>query len=457
LVGATKAITNIKTVARGTGVETAGTLREHRIGATVTITDFAHIKKLNDLLDGTTDLDADNPLKYDADPAITDDKELATKKYADDLAIAGSPKATDSIYGISKLSTPAVSPTEPIAVGDNDPRIPTIDEKVALAGTSGIPSSENKFVTDDDIRIRNAILTTRSRSNESDNALNVISQTLTLNDADHIVGDYAIYNYTTGNIAADGILTVGNNLINKILILKFSGDCTIDGKIDLAGKGGAGGALGEDGTSGIMTFPYSKGIKGSSEINNPGSGGLSTNFTPFDVWSGSGGGGGITKSYAGGVGGSGGGGIILLCSGVLSFTGTLDLSGKNGTNATNEYTYNFMLGNGGSGGGGGASGCGLFIAEKIANDIKKYTLLLNGGVGGSGTMAIGSSGGTTVSVSCASGAGGGASGNIAGNDGLNGGTDYMNISGDQGRGGNGANGSFYLLKSTTLGLYSFNF
>jgi hypothetical protein len=87
LVGTTKAITNIKTVARGTGVETVGTLREHRIGATVTITDFAHIKKINDLLDGTTDLDADNPLKYDADPTLTDAKELATKKYVDERRV----------------------------------------------------------------------------------------------------------------------------------------------------------------------------------------------------------------------------------------------------------------------------------------------------------------------------------------------------------------------------------
>lgn len=89
LVGTTKAITNIKTVARGTGIETAGTLREHRIGATVTITDFAHIKKINNLLDGTTGLNADKPLKYDDDPILTDSKELATKKYVDERRYFG--------------------------------------------------------------------------------------------------------------------------------------------------------------------------------------------------------------------------------------------------------------------------------------------------------------------------------------------------------------------------------
>lgn len=42
-----KNMTNIKSVSRQ-GVETVGTVREHRIGATVSITDFAHIKTIND-------------------------------------------------------------------------------------------------------------------------------------------------------------------------------------------------------------------------------------------------------------------------------------------------------------------------------------------------------------------------------------------------------------------------
>jgi hypothetical protein len=78
------------------------------------------------------------------------DVEFATKKYADDLAIAGAPKATETVYGISKLSTAAVSATDPIVVGNNDTRIPTQGENDALVGTSGTPSSTNKFVTNDD-------------------------------------------------------------------------------------------------------------------------------------------------------------------------------------------------------------------------------------------------------------------------------------------------------------------
>jgi len=152
-----KEMTDICSVSRQ-GVETSGAVKSHRVGATIIITDFAHIKKLNNLLDGTTDLDADNPLKYDADPSITNDAELATKKYMDAVANAGSPDASTSAKGIAKLSVAPASSTDPIAVGTNDPRIPTADQKAALAGT-GTPSSSNKYVTADDENLTNNVKT----------------------------------------------------------------------------------------------------------------------------------------------------------------------------------------------------------------------------------------------------------------------------------------------------------
>ena len=152
-----KEMTDIYSVSRQ-GVETSGAVKSHRVGATIIITDFAHIKKLNDLLDGTKDLDADNPLKYDADPTLTKDAELATKKYMDAVANNGSPDASTSVKGIAKLSVAPASPTEPIAVGTNDPRIPTADEKAALAGT-GTPSDSNKYVTANDSNLTNNVKT----------------------------------------------------------------------------------------------------------------------------------------------------------------------------------------------------------------------------------------------------------------------------------------------------------
>lgn len=115
-------LTSIKSVSRQ-GVETSGCARLHRIGATVVITDFASIKYLNDLLDGTTNLNASEPLEYDGTATINANNQLATKAYVDGVAIAGAPDSSTSVKGISKLSVAAVSAGNPIVVGDNDYRI----------------------------------------------------------------------------------------------------------------------------------------------------------------------------------------------------------------------------------------------------------------------------------------------------------------------------------------------
>jgi len=143
------ALTNIKTVSRQ-GVETAGTLRKHRIGASVSITDFAHILQINNLVNGTTNLDATDPLEYDGTATIITANQLATKAYVDGVAIAGAPDSSTSVKGIGQVSVAPASPTIPIFMGDNDPRVPTQGENDALVGTVGTPSSTNKYVTNDD-------------------------------------------------------------------------------------------------------------------------------------------------------------------------------------------------------------------------------------------------------------------------------------------------------------------
>tara|TARA_R110000868_G_scaffold9504_1_gene47153 strand:- start:2354 stop:3586 length:1233 start_codon:yes stop_codon:yes gene_type:complete len=115
-------LTNIKSVSRQ-GVETTGTVRAHRLGATVTITDYLSIKLLNDMISGAATLDADVPLTYDAEPTLVNDYSLATKAYIDGVAIAGAADASTSVKGITKLSVAAATPSIPIAVGDNDPRV----------------------------------------------------------------------------------------------------------------------------------------------------------------------------------------------------------------------------------------------------------------------------------------------------------------------------------------------
>ena len=55
----------------------------------------------------------------------------ASIEYVNDVAIVGAPDASSTVKGISKLSTNPVSPTNPIAVGDNDTRVPTQGENDA--------------------------------------------------------------------------------------------------------------------------------------------------------------------------------------------------------------------------------------------------------------------------------------------------------------------------------------
>jgi microcystin-dependent protein len=139
-------LTGISSVSRQ-GVQSSGVVRTHRVGATVALTDFAHIKYLNDLLTATTDLDHLTPLKYDGTASITNANHLATKAYVDGVAIAGGTDASTTVKGITKMSVAPASATAPIAVGDNDDRVPTQSENDAMAGTSGTAvSSTNPFV-----------------------------------------------------------------------------------------------------------------------------------------------------------------------------------------------------------------------------------------------------------------------------------------------------------------------
>lgn len=104
-------LTAIKSVSRQ-GVQTVGAVREHRIGATVGMTDFAHIMYHNNLLNGTTPLDSTTPLKYDGAPTFTyGQNQLVTwdksKDYTDSVAIAGAPNANTTTKGIVEEATQA--------------------------------------------------------------------------------------------------------------------------------------------------------------------------------------------------------------------------------------------------------------------------------------------------------------------------------------------------------------
>jgi hypothetical protein len=108
-------LTAIKSVSRQ-GVESDGCVREHRVGAKVIMTDFSTFKN-----------------------------------YIDNIAIQGSTSATEAIQGVALLSVAAVAPATPIVVGDNDPRLPTTNQKAALVGTGTPNGTTGKYVTLDSI------------------------------------------------------------------------------------------------------------------------------------------------------------------------------------------------------------------------------------------------------------------------------------------------------------------
>lgn len=74
------ALTNIKSLSRQ-GVETTGAVRKHRIGTSVSLTDFGHIKFINDLISGATSLNSSTPLGYDGAPSSLTGNQLATVTY----------------------------------------------------------------------------------------------------------------------------------------------------------------------------------------------------------------------------------------------------------------------------------------------------------------------------------------------------------------------------------------
>ncbi len=91
------ALTDIRTVLRGTGVSSAGFAEEHRKGAEVIISDWVAIKRIQDVLE----------TGYASATTPSTDYQLATKKYVDDTAIAGASNASTTTQGLVEIATQA--------------------------------------------------------------------------------------------------------------------------------------------------------------------------------------------------------------------------------------------------------------------------------------------------------------------------------------------------------------
>jgi hypothetical protein len=418
-------LTNIKSLSRQ-GVETSGCVRTHRVGSSVTLTDFAHIKYINDLIAGTTQLNSAVPLAYDGTADMTgNDNKLATVAYVKGIAIAGSPDATTTTKGISKMSVAPVSPTSPIAVGDNDGRVPTQNENDALVGTSGTPvSSSNKLVDNADTTgtgsIVRASVTTglvRFGGTGSDGALAISSGTTTVDCAGAAV---LVKNYSSVSITGTAKLAFSNaNANGTVVILKSQGAVTLTSSqtpmIDCSAMGGAGGVAGATGASAGATaadtnaftlFVSKGGLGGTTSGVAAAAPAKPTAIAPvsfitatfkelikygLQLWVGGGGGGGGAQNASNnstqGTGGRGGGCLVIECAGALNFTTASGISVAGGA-ATAPTNTTF-----GGAGAGGAAGMCLVLYNTLT--AASGTITVTGGAGAANGTNVGASSGSS--------------------------------------------------------------
>ena len=118
--------------------------KAHRKGASIKIVDHPVLARIIGTLNGA--ITTTTNIKSSTAPSTSN--EYTNKAYVDGVAISGGADASTTVKGISKLSYAPTSPTNPIAVGDNDPRIPTQSENDALAGLGGSPTSTNLYLTE---------------------------------------------------------------------------------------------------------------------------------------------------------------------------------------------------------------------------------------------------------------------------------------------------------------------
>ena len=401
----------------------------------------------------------------------------ASVAYVNNIAILGGASSSDTVYGFSKLSVAPANANLPIAVGDNDTRLPTTaqvgyipssGQKDALAGSSGTPSATNKYLTQTSLattttsggivqasstgKIDTSFVQGKFGGTGVDGALTLTSGTTTIN-----LGGLTVVekNYSSISITGTGALAFTNaSSSGTIIILKSQGNVTLTSSavpnIDVSGMGAASGTAATNGTQawGIVFNASTTAFV----VNN--SAGLGNNLTDgtisiggngyvnqqyytynsltlfkksINITPGSAGGGGKGRAATavGGSGGSGGGGLIIECNGAWNFTATngISVAGKNGSvGVTGDQDV-------GAGGGGGGAG-GFLIALYNSLTANSGTVNISGGNGGNGSNGTGGTG--------TSGGGGGSGAGMLGGRGGNG-TGGATSGGSAGNGASGSN------------------
>jgi len=347
----------------------------------------------------------------------------------------------------------------------------TEDQQDALAGTSGTPSSTNKYVTNDDTattstadkivrangsgKIDSTFIDSTSfvkfGGDGADGALNVTSGTTTIDLSSAAVVEK---NYTSINVSAGATLAFSNPATNGTnVILRSQGNVTIAGTIT-ANFGSAGGeakATAGTGNSGSDSADildssnhYGTGGAGNGSTTK-GDGGVifdttspATRIIPYTtattylyrksylIQPGAGGASGGNAGGVGtsGAGGRGGGALVIECNGAWNFTGSIAVDGTAGSAGSTDGSNP----NAGGGGGGG----GMFLCLYNTLTASSGTVTKTGGNGGAG--------GSATSGTSAGAGGGGGGGSILGAGGDGGAGGAQNTNGTAGSAGGGTGG-----------------
>lgn len=446
----------IKSVSRQ-GVQTVGVARKHRIGASVVITDFAHLMYINNLLTGADSLNASTPLKYDANPTLTLDAQLATVKFVNDTAIAGGAIGSHSTPGIYLKATTVetiagtdtngtytyvipVGLTKATTVGAAD------SGKLPILNPSGLLATEfidyvRTWVNIQSFTANNLQITTDADSANDPVRLSFLQSQLSGNvdkqpygnGADGAVTFDGSTTYAAFSSLVGGVYTLTRDVYATTIVL--SGTAIVDeanaeafASVSITRTGTAkfrnNGNAASSGTGGVtkagITLPgqVAGGNGGNGTNNNSqggaGSGGTAVTFAIVGASSGGGAGG---PGSGGGPGAGGGGGAapltkklprtVDLATRFFDYvTGSLALiqtsSGAGGGGG--GWGTGTSGSTGGSGGGGGAPAGIVKVSAPVITDSGTGTMFE--AIGGAGAAGSAASGGST-----ASGGGGGGGGN----------------------------------------------
>ena len=108
------------------------------------------------IFNGAVTFSSSSLAKYDGHPCTgaSASTTICDKDYSDNLIAQGAATSSNTVAGITKLSVAAASANNPIAVGDNDTRVPTVNTSsitagrvAALVGFTGTPSATNVYLT----------------------------------------------------------------------------------------------------------------------------------------------------------------------------------------------------------------------------------------------------------------------------------------------------------------------